>query len=531
MPNILKGFYITAILLVLISSFFARTSNIWDRFLFDVLATTVANTETTDAIFIKVDEASIAEYGGWPWSRAIHADLINKLSAANLIVYDIAFVGVSADADADRQLDRVAANTPGLVLPILAQRDSKTGRLDTLFPFGNLKNNAFLGHVDMPLDVDQRFRSVYLKAGNANAQYPILGLAGLMALLDEAPVLQGVRPSHERRERSGLWTRDYANLLVPRVNISQLKQFNASDVLEGIVSPDFFVGKPVFVGIDASSLAKKPMLAGFDGKRFSDAEIQIEIFSALQNDTLLAQQNTTISFIYNALIVFLLLWLLYQPTKKWHRFALALLLFVMLFIGPLVLAVAFNRWLLQGHGLLLAVIIVAGYFLAKLQCFQPRSLPTVSDGMWQQHLKEASRQTFQQYIAVAIIEIDYFDRYQLDKDRQAVVKTYYAVRQLLQKTLAKQLLFVEPYEQTKLIALLHADETLDLEALLNNFPAQIEGLGIHHHSSTVGPYVSVSVGVSIDHHKDVNLLYVTDNADAALRQAIALGRNQTVLLN
>jgi len=82
-----------------------------------------ATPETPPVVIIDLDDASLAEYGQWPWPRTLLAKMVDNLTAAGIaaIGFDVVF------AEEDRlSPDKVALSTPGI--------DSETSKRLTAMP-------------------------------------------------------------------------------------------------------------------------------------------------------------------------------------------------------------------------------------------------------------------------------------------------------------------------------------------------------------------------------------------------------------
>lgn len=524
-----------AVLLVLADALLTRNSNKWDRFSLDIYAQWLAPEVTSDAVCVRIDATSIAEYGGWPWSRGTHAKLVGAVAGAKVLAYDIVFVGRSGDRDGDMALEQAVADAGNVVLPLLAERNHKTGQLTTLFPFGDLATSARLAHIDMPLSQRRRLIDIYLKAGNANAQYPLFAQAVAQKMAAEVMPFRGTRPSFERRERAGLWVRDYANLLVPIVDLRTMECFSAGSVLSGAVAASVFRDKAVFVGLDAEQLTPKLTMAGFSDTRYSDIDIQIQAYEAIQHGHLLQRAPNVWGFL-TALVAALLAFALARANiNGFAKWATILALLALLFVVPFAVA-RFGYWILQGHALLIAAaIILCGLscrlmHLAYFRVDETRAAHT----MW-----SASVATYIQSIraksgfaAAALIELDQFDRYQLDNSTCAAARAYTSVSSAIRRSLKGRDFVLEHYTRQRMMLFLQVESEAELRVVLENVINRVEALNIVHSHSTVKPYLTVTMGVAISRTRGgFDEMELLGNVEAALHQAIAKGRNQIALLN
>lgn len=136
-----------------------------------------------DAIIVAIDADSLASLGAWPWPRKLHAELITILAeaGANTIVYDIIFAEPSnANPEGDIALAKALKQSGNVILPVLVEESNAAGNITETLPFSLLAESAAgLGHVHVVLDPDGIARSVFLKVGMQQANWPALSLAAL----------------------------------------------------------------------------------------------------------------------------------------------------------------------------------------------------------------------------------------------------------------------------------------------------------------------------------------------------------------
>ena len=93
------------------------------------------------------------ELGRWPWSRRMHARLVERLSlaGAKVIALDIAFAEPdAADPDADLELAAAIKASGRVILPVLPEQTRLGGQLVETLPIPALTQAAAgLGHVDV----------------------------------------------------------------------------------------------------------------------------------------------------------------------------------------------------------------------------------------------------------------------------------------------------------------------------------------------------------------------------------------------
>ena len=140
-----------------------------DNLLYDLGQKLHHQAAPADVIIVAVDEESLSRIGRWPWSRKIHADLINRLKqeGAAVIGLDIIFSEPDLkDKEADRILSDAIRKANNVVLPILIESARNNGQMIESLPLPLYADSAAdMGRVHAVLDEDGIARSIYLYEG------------------------------------------------------------------------------------------------------------------------------------------------------------------------------------------------------------------------------------------------------------------------------------------------------------------------------------------------------------------------------
>jgi adenylate cyclase len=108
-----------------------------------------------EIVVIAIDDASLAQYGRWPWARSLHAELINRLSEAGVaaIGLDITLSESSSESSEDDALAAALAAADNVAL---------TARLETpvgaVLPIEKFATAKTLGFADLTVDTDNVVR-------------------------------------------------------------------------------------------------------------------------------------------------------------------------------------------------------------------------------------------------------------------------------------------------------------------------------------------------------------------------------------
>lgn len=212
-----------------------------------------------DIVLVAIDDPSIAAIGRWPWRRALHAELIARISAQNprVIGMDVLFNEADLDYPEDDLLLTDAIRRSGrVVLPVLRRGYGPTGNATDLPWPAFAQAAADLGHVHVAPDSDGVVRSLYLHEGPATAPWHHFSMA--LQCVAQArqpggapcPRPGGLSPFSD----AGPWERTDHALIAYAGGPSQFTTHSYIDVLRGAVPADAFRGKYVLVGAAASGL-------------------------------------------------------------------------------------------------------------------------------------------------------------------------------------------------------------------------------------------------------------------------------------
>ncbi len=233
-------------------------------------------------VIVEIDGASLDRLGRWPWSRAVHAQLVERatLVGAAAIGFDIAFAEPDPrDERGDKALAAAIARSGRVVLPTFFERDSKGGQSRPLPILASAA--ARLGSVDVDVDQDGLVRRI---AGHAMRD-------GAMAFAHALSLASGLRKFDAAAERPGLntrlWIRDDV-LLVPFGALTErFHRIAFADVLSDRRAAELLRDRTVIVGVTAPGLARTFMAHGTHGARtLSGVELQAHLLDAINHNAL-----------------------------------------------------------------------------------------------------------------------------------------------------------------------------------------------------------------------------------------------------
>lgn len=222
-----------------------------------------------DIVIVAIDDPSIAAIGRWPWRRALHAELITRVSAQQprAIGMDVLFNEEDLDYPEDDVLLADAMRRSGrVVLPVLRRGHGPAAHMADL-PWPAFADAAAgLGHVHVVPDNDGVVRSLYLQEGPAAAPWQHFSMA-LQCVATSAPLTPATLPQCNAARAaavadgaatqppgSGPWERADRTLIAYAGGPGHFTTYSYIDVLRGQVPAQAFRGKYVLVGAAASGL-------------------------------------------------------------------------------------------------------------------------------------------------------------------------------------------------------------------------------------------------------------------------------------
>jgi CHASE2 domain-containing sensor protein len=148
-----------------------------DQTLYDGVLSAWTQPASDDVVIVSIDDASLASIGRWPWSRRVHAALIDlaREAGARAVVLDLILDAPSPDdPGADMALARAIHHQGRVVLPMTQATTGAmlSGEVRPLDVFADAA--AAIGHSQVEFDPDGIARSVYLWEGFGAARHPQL---------------------------------------------------------------------------------------------------------------------------------------------------------------------------------------------------------------------------------------------------------------------------------------------------------------------------------------------------------------------
>jgi len=204
-----------------------------------------------DVVIVAIDDRSIESIGRWPWRRALHAQLVDRITAQSprAIGLDILFGEEDADYPGDDVLlARALERSRHAVLPVARRDLGMRSTPDAPMPLLRAAT-AQLGHVQVKLDSDGVARSLYQREGPQTSIWPHFSTAMLCAEGLTLPTCSGnAAPGH------GPWATQDLQILRFARGQPAFTTYSYIDVLTGQMPSSALRDKYVIVGATATGL-------------------------------------------------------------------------------------------------------------------------------------------------------------------------------------------------------------------------------------------------------------------------------------
>lgn len=307
----------SALILILLS-FTIYATNLFgrvDNLIFDIGQRISKTPPPDDVIIVAIDQDSLSQLGRWPWSREVHAKLLQRLKTEQpaVIGFDVIFSEPQqSNPNADKALAQAIAESKNIVLPVLLETVRSNGQIIETLPLPDLMRHASdVGRVHAALDEDSIARSVYLYEGLGAPVWQLFSQAVLNTAAKK-PTLNNFNdiPEGASFNPYGLVRKDQrrVNFLGPPGHFNSLSYVQ---VLNGEFLKGIFKDKIVLVGATAlgmNDLLTTPV-SGL-GLPMAGVEFHANVLASLRANNLIQQTPFWINaFIVLVLSVMPLLWM------------------------------------------------------------------------------------------------------------------------------------------------------------------------------------------------------------------------------
>lgn len=344
-----------------------------DNLIFDVGQKLLRTPPPADVVIVAIDEESLSQIGRWPWSRKIHAQLINRLQqeGASVIGLDIIFSEPdNTEEGADEALSEAIRSAHNVVLPVLIESTRANGQLLETMPLPEFASNAAdLGRAHVALDEDGIARSIYMFEGVGapvwqHFSQAILNVAQhqasknnfLLTANKDSNIFSLVRKNQQR-----------VSFLGPPGHFATISY---AQVLKGDFEKDLFKNKIVLVGATASGMNDfLPTPVSGLGQPMAGVEVHANVLESIRQHKLISLQPLKAELLI--LVLFGLLPLLWIPKlSAFKGLTITLGYFGLLTFLAAVLPKFFGIWIAPSAALLSILIAYPVWSWRKLESAQ-----------------------------------------------------------------------------------------------------------------------------------------------------------------
>ncbi len=372
----------------------------WDDMLYDQQLKLFSYPPDPDIVIISIDDWSLENLGQWPWSRNIHAQLIDVLSESGVLAVglDILFFEPDRnDPEADLHLAEAIRRNGRVVLPVLVELDEVSFSSRIKRPLEMLSTAAAsLGHTIIKPDAASIVRGLHLSTTiNSAADIPsfVTSLSRVGSSIDKTKLPKSNQVDVFATETNTPLT-EYVRIPFSANKASYLI-LSYADVLTSEKLRKNLKGKYVLVGMNASGLGTRfSTPVSQDGKLMSGIEFNAYALDMLLNDK-------SILYLQKHYCVLLTICLVLIPITLFG-FVSARFTFL-IFISFVSLSLLISLYFLLIQHLLFAAVPAIITLSAAYLFWEKRSLDFVSQRLYKEKAK--SKATLQA-IGEALVTTD-----------------------------------------------------------------------------------------------------------------------------
>jgi len=514
-----------------------------DMAAYDLLQGQATPEVAPDIVLVLVDDRSLAALGRWPWSRATHAQLLDRLRDVTPrgIAFDVMFAEPDGDPAADAALAAAVAARGRVVLPVMVDVQQPGGLPIEVMPIPALSEAAAaLGHAEVELDRDGIARRTSLYAGLGAPHWPALALA--LRSLDprqQTPGLPGERPGADIAHPGSPyhWHRD-RRVLVPFAPPDAFAAVSFVDVLDGTVPASRLQDRWIIVGADAAGLGQRiftPTTAPGGGQ--SATLYHANVLNALLTDATIAPLSRTQQVCIGTLLLLIPLLLSRVPARSggaWWRAGLAILLTCM---TSVLLLHTWNLWFAPAATILTLLVAGGTWMLLRLRRSQRLATSDAVTGLGNRALfdtalqrETAAARRSGKPLSLLLVDVDHFKHFNDTQGHQAGDAALRNVSTALARRARRPRDLAARYGGDELALILPETSSTAAARIADALGADVRRLAIAHPGAATAPVVTLSIGMATyDPARDAATRDLVALADAALYRAKHAGRDRSAL--
>ena len=207
-------------------------------------------------MIVEIDDTSVEEIGRPPWSRTVHAELLEKLSTAKLVAFDLIFDSPTTSEE-DEAFAEALKKHGRIILGSRLGFEQENGEVYQVLhsPIPKFMENTMLtGFINFPTEKDNIARSSIPIDINTGRPYPSFALSVALASRGVSP--EDINLTEDFILEAGEMEIPLNNAWQVLINFwgpaRSFKYIPYYQVLNGEVSKDFFEDKIVLIGTSSS---------------------------------------------------------------------------------------------------------------------------------------------------------------------------------------------------------------------------------------------------------------------------------------
>lgn len=250
----------------------------WDNIVYDVESSIIQRPVDDDIVIVAIDDISLQKLGRWPWTRAIHARLLDRLTETEVaaIGFDVLFMERDLELlEGDKLLAEAIQRNGRVVLPVLTNIEENN--MVVTKSLMQITDAAQLAHVNMSFDEQGIVRQLDLQISLDNGHdLPSMALALYQKKHGKVPF---VDKNAQKKIHIG-----FSN------PPDQFQQVSYVDVLLNEHIRQSLKGKTVLIGMTAAGLNSNlatPKLGSKKPKLMSGIVFQANALNALETQAMI----------------------------------------------------------------------------------------------------------------------------------------------------------------------------------------------------------------------------------------------------
>lgn len=284
--QLLRRLRVPTIIFVIVGAIFlGRGFEFVENPLIDLRLASQTRAVNGDIVVVAIDPNSLAALGAWPWRRAQHADVIDRLHqlGAGLVAVDIDLSSAGDPADDAALAEALARNPENTILAAFTQRPNLSAGSATKLlrpPLDILRTPGSVAAITLRPDSDGRIRRMPLFEDSGRTLIPTLSTA-LAAGANTQPALS------------------YIDLSFDPATVPMLSYV---DVLNGDVAAELVQGRQAVIGVTSSQLGTHVPVPRY--RVLPATLVHVLAAQSLLNGRALVRPTMLFTLVVTALLVF-----------------------------------------------------------------------------------------------------------------------------------------------------------------------------------------------------------------------------------